>query len=175
MSWNLDLINPGTAVQLNDIISIIGPTVSDVPVEVTTKDGVDLTLKFRMFAHYTLDFVLLQRDQRPVSKRFKLTFIDTRERSAQEIIRSENQGFAKKERERRASMTRFQLWREAIFGVDHSHLVKILLPDPDALVRDPVLPLYRFKKGATMGIGEGVKFVNGYFLPGINVFPPTKK
>jgi hypothetical protein len=101
---NLERLNPGEAISINDLLSISMETIFKHHMSLKSKDDQRVQVTSWIEFSWVLDFTIMQKDHMPLSRRIEIGVIDITTKTALECIEEYNAILEKRAARRRAGL-----------------------------------------------------------------------
>jgi hypothetical protein len=130
--------------------------------DLETKDGVKLRAQLTAEFQYVIDFVIMQKDQRPLSKQFRMSVIDISQQTTEGFLDEWNEKLRRRHRKGKEGLLRRILGRSHDRAPQQFRLREI---PPTSVEHDQEQPFDRIAAGATINECWGTESEQGYFFP----------
>jgi hypothetical protein len=162
-------LHPKQGIVLDQSISLRDDTFLRSKLSAPTKDGFMMNISYIAQFAYLIDFVLMQADQKPISKRFSIQVINTSETTVETFFRSRNT-------EVQAQESKVRFWKSLFqrFFSKHAeyseYYFKLIQVDKKHIEADSSLPINRVSEKASLSVCDGIRFKDGwYWIPALNI------
>ena len=130
--------------------------------DLESKDGIKFRAQLTAEFQYVFDFVIMQKDQRPLSKQFRMSVIDTSEQTTEGFLNDWNEKLRRQHRKREAGLLR-RLFEHFHDEVPQQFRLREI--PPTSVEHDEAQPLDRIAAGAIINECWGLESEHGYSLP----------
>lgn len=162
-------LHPKQGFVLNQSLSLRTDTFLRSKVTALTKDGVEMIVPYIALFEYLIDFVVMQADQKPTSKRFSIQVINTSETTVETYFRTRNM-------EVQAEESKFGFWKRLFrrFSSKHGKYLdyhfKLIQVDEKYIEADSSLPINRISEKSSLSLYDGTRWKDGwYWIPALNL------
>jgi hypothetical protein len=162
-------LHPKQGFGLNHSLSLRTDTFLRSKLSALTKDGIEVNVSYTAQIAYLIDFILMQADQKPTSKRFSIQVINTSETTVETFFRSRNV-------EVQAEESKVGFWKGLLrrFSSKHGKYLdydfKLIQVDEKDIEADSSLPINRLSEKASLTLYSGIRWKDGwYWIPALNI------